>query len=116
MYVEEKIDLLLEEILNLKSDIKLFLPDLTTQKGVIHFLEITKNTFNKYINDNIFEDGIHYYKEKEEKIFCSDEIIKFKQSGQVGRKRNDTDKNTLEGVKQRLDIFNGSKSAEKGIL
>lgn len=116
MYVEEKIDLLLEEILNLKSDIKLFFPDLTTEKGVIHFLEITKTTFNTYIKNNIFEEGVHYYNEKNCKVFFADEIIKFKQSGQVGRKRKDTNKDTLEGVKHILDIFNGSRSAEKGIL
>lgn len=116
MYVEEKIDLLLKEILNLKSDIKLFLPDLTTQKGVIHFLEITKNTFDNYINNNIFEEGIHYYKDKDKRVFYSDEIINFKKSGQVGRKRKDSNKDALEGVKHILDIFSGSKSAEKGIL
>lgn len=116
MYLEEIMMQILEEIRSLNSSINLFLPDLTTQNGVIHFLEITKTTFNTYIKNNIFEEGVHYYNEKNCKVFFADEIIKFKQSGQVGRKRKDTNKDNLEGVKQRLGIFNGSRSAEEGIL
>lgn len=116
MYLEEIMMQILEEIRSLNSSMNLFLPDVTTQNGVIHFLEITKTTFNTYIKNNIFEEGVHYYNEKNSKVFFADEIKKFKQSGQVGRKRKDTNKDTLEGVKQRLDILKGSKSAEKGIL
>lgn len=116
MFIEEKQDLIIEQNNKILYYMNLFFPDLTTEKGVIHFLEITKTTFNTYIKNNIFEEGVHYYNEKNSKVFFADEIKKFKQSGQVGRKRKDTNKDTLEGVKQRLDIFNGSKSAKKGIL
>lgn len=116
MFIEEKLDLIIEQNNKILYYINLYTPDLTTQNGVIHFLEITKTTFNTYIKNNIFEEGIHYYNEKNCKVFFADEIIKFKQSGQVGRKRKDTNKDTLEGLKQRLDIFNGSRSAEEGIL
>ena len=45
---------------------------------------------------------VHYYNEKNCKVFFTDEIIKFKQSGQVGRKRKDTNKDNLEGVKDKV--------------
>ena len=34
------------------------------EKGVIHFLEITKTTFNTYISEEILENGVHYVMNK----------------------------------------------------
>lgn len=116
MYLEEKVDLLIKQNEQLIEYINLFLPDLTTKKGVVHFLEISTNTFNKYIDENIFEEGIHYYKSNDKLIFDKDEIIKFKTSGQVGRKRKDNKKDALDTINKKFNIIDTSKSADKGIL
>lgn len=62
MYLEEKLDTLIQKQNELLNLIEIFLPDLTTENGVIHFLEITKNTFNNYLKNDIFKEGKHYIK------------------------------------------------------
>ena len=114
MYMEEKIDYLIKQNKELQFLMELYLPDLTTKKGVIHFLEITTNTFNTYIKESRLVEGVHYYKEKEELVFVKDEIINFKKSGQVGRKINSKKDNTLEEIQQELNIMSSSRSASKG--
>lgn len=111
MYLEEKIDLLLKQNNQLLEYMKLFLPDLSKEKDVIHFLAITKNTYNKYIKENILQEGIHYFKNDKQLTFDVNEIIKFKSSGQVGRKRNDKKKDNLESLNGIFNIMNMSKSA-----
>ena len=71
MYLEEKLDTLIAKQNELIEMVGIFLPDLTTEKGVIHFLEITKNTFNNYIKDNIFKEGKHYIKRGNRRVFIS---------------------------------------------
>ena len=67
MFLEEKIDLLIFKQTQLLERVELFLPNLENEKGVIHFLEITKNTFNNYIKDGVFDEVLHFVKEKDKK-------------------------------------------------
>lgn len=115
MYVEEKLDLLINEIQSLREDMKLFIPDLTKEKGVIHFLEITKNTFNTYIKEDILEDGIHYTVIKNKNVFIPQAIKDFKKSGQVGRKRKNSKIETLDIINKRLSTITMSRSSTKEI-
>ena len=75
MYMEEKIDNLINKQNQLIEMVQLFLPNIESEKGVIHFLEITKNTFNNYINNGVFVEGIHYTKINNKNIFIPTEII-----------------------------------------
>ena len=81
MFLEEKIDLLIDEQKQMKNMVEIFLPNLETEKGVIHFLEITKNTFNKYLYEGTLQEGVHFIKDGHQRIFITDEIVKLKKSG-----------------------------------
>ncbi len=105
MYLEEKIDILLDEQKKLMNMVQTFLPNLETEKGVIHFLEITKNTFNKYIADGIISEGKHYLKVRSKRVFVPDEIVRLKQSGVKGRRKNSPVQDTLDAVNQKLGIM-----------
>ena len=76
-----KLDLILSEVLNLKSELELFKPDLTLEKEVIHFLAIDRRTFSKYLQDGRLIEGVHYFNEKYKKTYVPAEIIKFKKGG-----------------------------------
>ena len=115
MYLEEKLDLLLKQNEELKSYIELFIPDLTTDKGVIHFLEITRNTFNTYINNNTFIEGSHYIKEGKKRVFLSSEIVKLKKLGIKGKRNKSIKQISIEIAKEKLGIMSSSRSATKGI-
>jgi len=75
MYMEEKIDNLISKQEQLIEMVQLFLPNIESEKGVIHFLEITKNTFNNYINNGVFVEGIHYIKKNNKRVFIPTEVI-----------------------------------------
>ncbi len=77
MSEQAKLDLILTELLNLKSELDLFKPDLTIEKEVIHFLAIDRCTFKKYLDDGRLVEGVHYYNEHN----IPEEIIKFKKGG-----------------------------------
>ena len=105
MYIEEKIDLLIEKQNMLYEKVDLFLPNLKTEKGIIHFLEITKNTFNNYMNSGIFIQGEHFIKEGKTKVFIPDTIIQLKKSGVKGKRKTSTKQDTLDAVNQKLGII-----------
>ena len=105
MYMEDKIDQLLMEQKRLHEKIDLFLPNLTSEKGVIHFLEITKNTFNNYMNSGIFIEGKHFIKEGKTKVFIPDAIITLKKSGIKGKRKTSSKQDTLDAVNQQLGII-----------
>ena len=111
MYIEEKIDLLLSEHKQLVEMVQLFLPNLESEKGVIHFLEITKNTFNKYVKDGVFVEGIHFIKENRKRIFIPEEIIKLKKSGIKGKRKSSNKQDKLEAVNLQLGIMPECRSA-----
>ena len=111
MYLEEKIDKLIAEQARLVNMVELFLPNLETEKGVIHFLEITKNTFNKYVKDGVFVEGIHFIKENRKRIFIPEEIIKLKKSGIKGRRKSSNKQDKLEAVNLQLGIMPECRSA-----
>jgi len=105
MYFEEKVDLLIETLNQLHEKVDLFLPDLKTEKGIIHFLEITKNTFNNYMNSGVFIEGIHFIKEGKTKVFIPDAIIELKKSGVKGKRKTSSKQDTLDSVNQQLGII-----------
>jgi len=73
---------------------------------VIHFLEITKATFNNYMKAEIFQRGLHYNKQGNKYIFIPEAIIKLKKSGVKGRhKQSPEDEATLEAVNAKLGII-----------
>lgn len=106
MYLEEKIDHLISEQKRLVEMVELFLPNLKSEKGIIHFLEITKNTFNTYIKDGVLQENLHYIKDGNQRVFTPDEIVKLKKSGVKGRhKRSKEDEATLEAINAKLGIM-----------
>ncbi len=106
MFLEEKIDYLISEQKRLGEMVELFLPNLEREKGVIHFLEITKNTFNSYMKDEVFQENLHYTKDGNQRIFVPDEIVKLKKNGVKGRhKSSQKDKATIDTVNAKLGII-----------
>jgi len=105
MYMEDKIDQLIIEQKRLHEKLELFLPNLSSEKGVIHFLEITKNTFNNYMNSGIFIEGKHFIKEGKTKVFIPDAIIELKRSGVKGKRKTSSKQDTLDAVNQQLGIM-----------
>jgi len=110
MYLEEKLDQILlgQELLNEK--IELFLPNLSTEKGVIHFLEITKNTFNTYMKNGVFVEGQHFIMEGKTKVFIPDEIIELKKRGVKGKRKFSTKQDKLDAINLQLGIIPGCRS------
>ena len=105
MYVEEKVDLLIKTMNQLHEKVDLFLPDLKTEKGIIHFLEITKNTFNNYMNSGVFIEGKHFIKDGNTKVFIPDAIIELKKIGIKGKRKTFSKQDTLDAVNQQLGII-----------
>ena len=106
MYLEEKIDQLLSEQKRMAEIMELFLPNLETEKGVIHFLEITKNTFNSYMREGILEEGIHFEKKEGRRVFVPDAIVKMKKSGVKGRRKSiQIDESKIDRIKNKLGIM-----------
>ncbi len=111
MYIEETLkEILLGQDL-LREKIELFLPDLSTEKGVIHFFEITKNTFNTYMKNGVFVEGQHFIKEGKTRVFIPDAVIELKKSGVKGKRKTSTKQDKLDAVNLRLGIIPGCRSA-----
>ncbi len=117
MYLEEKLDKLIIEQARLIDMVELFLPNLETEKGVIHFLEITKTTFNSYIKSKVLKEGLHYSKQGNKRIFIPEVIVKLKKSGIKGRhKQFIEDEATLEAINAKLGIMPTCRHAvQKGL-
>jgi hypothetical protein len=105
MYLEEKLDTLIKKQKELIAMVEIFLPDLTTEKGVIHFLEITKNTFNNYMKNDVFIEGQHFVKKRGKRVFNPQEIIKLKKVGIKGKHKNNTQLDTLDFLNKKLAIM-----------
>lgn len=111
MYIEEKLDKIIAKQERLVDLVELFLPNLETEKGVIHFLEITKNTFNNYLKDGVFIEGIHFVKDGKTRVFIPDEIVKLKKSGVKGKRKSSNKQDKLEAVNLQLGIMPECRSA-----
>jgi len=105
MYLEEKLDKLIAEQKRILNMVEQFLPNLENEKGVIHFLEITKNTFNTYVKKGVFIEGYHFTIEKKSKVFIPDAIIELKKSGIKGKRKARTKQDELDAVNQQLGII-----------
>jgi len=112
MYLEEKLDTLIQKQKELIEMVEIFLPDLTTENGVIHFLEITKNTFNNYIRNDIFIEGQHFIKKGKRKVFNPQEIIKLKKIGIKGKHKGTSQEDTLDFLNQKLGIIGRADISE----
>lgn len=112
MYMEEKLDKLISEQKRLVDMVELFLPNLETEKGVIHFLEITKATFNSYIKSKTLQESLHYNKQGNKRLFIPEAIVKLKKSGVKGQhKQSAEDEATLEAVNAKLGIIQECRHA-----
>lgn len=111
MYIEDKLDLLLTKQEELLGRVELFLPNLEYEKGVIHFLEITKNTFNKYLKNGIFIEGIHFIKEGNKRIFIPDAVIRLKKSGVKGKKISSAKQDKIDAINKQLGMIPEYRSA-----
>jgi len=111
MYLEEKIDLLIQNQNKLLEKVELFLPNLENERSVIHFFEITKNTFNTYIKEGILSENIHYIKKGKNRIFIPDEIIKLKKSGIKGKRKTSRKQDQLDAVNKTLGIITECRRA-----
>lgn len=112
MYLEEKLDNLIQKQKELLDLVEIFLPDLKTEKGVIHFLEITKNTFNNYLKENILLEGKHFIKHDTRRLFIPQEIIKLKKFGIKGKHKNLMQQDTLDFLNKKLGIINRADISE----
>lgn len=106
MYLEEKIDLLILEQERMITLVELFLPNLENEKGVIHFLEITKNTFNTYIKDGHLVEGCHFIKKGNKRVYIPDQIVKLKKSGIKGKRKVSKKELELSLSNEKLDAVN----------
>lgn len=86
MYLEEKVEELLTKVDSLNQKVDLFLPNLETEKGVIHFLEITKDTFNNYLSKGHIVEGKHFTFEGKRRVFIAEAVIQLKKSGVKGKR------------------------------
>ncbi|WP_294967043.1 hypothetical protein [Sulfurimonas sp.] len=75
------LQIILSEISSLKKQLDIFVPDLTLEKEVIHFLAKDKRTFKRYLDENYLEEGIHYYNDYNKRVYIPDAIVAFKKSG-----------------------------------
>ena len=116
MYLEEKLDHLIVEQKRLREMVELFLPNLETEKGVIHFLEITKNTFNTYLNDGVFTEGVHFVKKSNIRTFVPDEIIKLKKCGIKGRHKSLTKQDEIDFVNKHFGIISTCRHASERLV
>jgi len=105
MYLEEKLDKLIAEQKRLLDMVEHFLPSLESEKGVIHFLQITKNTFNTYMKMGVFIEGYHFTIEKKSKVFIPEAIIELKKQGVKGKRKRSSKQDTLDTVNQQLGII-----------
>lgn len=78
---DNSLSLILKEMRKLKKQLQVFLPDLTQEKEVIHFLAIDRRTFKKYLDEGRLIEGTHYYNSKDKKVYIPDAIIAFKKGG-----------------------------------
>lgn len=105
MYLEEKVEELLTKLDSLNQKVDLFLPNLETEKGVIHFLEITKDTFNNYLARELIVEGKHFTFEGKRRVFIPEAVIHLKKCGIKG-KRSTVSKQNLEinSLKNKLGL------------
>jgi len=86
MYLEQRLDSMQKQLEMMTSFVQMMMPNLTVRKEVMHFLQISRTTFNTYMNNGVFEEGIHYYYDDDKSIvFIPDEIIKLRASGMQRR-------------------------------
>jgi len=82
MYLEETLKKILEKVEKQEKLLQLFIPDLTKKKEVMHFLGVTRQTFEKYLKEQIVEENKHYYlDDKNSMVFIPDAVIELKMQG-----------------------------------
>jgi len=104
MYLEEQISMLIKLIQELSDKVDLFLPNLKSEKGVIHFLEITKETLNNYYERGYLLEGVHFTIVNNKKIFIPESIVNLKQMGIKGKRTQSTKQEQVNSIKEKLGI------------
>jgi len=90
--------LILHELKSMKEFMQIFVPDLSIEKEVIHFLGKDKRTFKKYLDEGTLINGVHYVNDKDKKIYIPKAIIEFKKSGCRKTVTNPTAQKVLESI------------------
>lgn len=90
VYLEEKIDLVLQRLDEQQKLLELFIPDLRQKKYVATFLGITEQCLGNWItdSDSPMEEGIHYRINARNEIeFIAASIISLKRAGGFKNRR-----------------------------
>ena len=90
MFVEEKIDLVLQKIEEYQQFLDLFIPDLTRQKNVARFLEVSDQCMLNWLDDDMspIKEKEHYVVKSRGNIaFIPHAIIKLKRTGGYKNRR-----------------------------
>lgn len=82
MFLEEKLELILKKLEEQEKMMKLFIPDLTKKKEVEHFLQITRQTMKKYLDENLIKKDEHYYLDDDgAMVFIPEAVMELKAKG-----------------------------------
>ncbi len=90
MYIEEKLDLVLQRLEEQQQLLELFIPDLRKKKHVATFLGITEQCLNNWLkdSDSPIEQGVHFRQNARNEIeFIAASIISLKRIGGYKNRR-----------------------------
>lgn len=99
MYVEQKLDLVIQRLEEQQQLLELFIPDLRKKKYVATFLGITEQCLGNWLkdSDSPIEQGVHYHLNGRGEIeFISSAIILLKRTGGY-KNRRESKKEALKG-------------------
>lgn len=81
MTIEERFDLIQNQLDTVCELLQLSITSLNTKKSVARFLNKSEKTIDNYINNNTFIEDKHYFINEKNKIeFIPFEIVKFKKN------------------------------------
>jgi hypothetical protein len=107
MFVEEKIDLVLQKIEEYQQFLDLFIPDLTRQKNVASFLGVSDQCMLNWLDDDMspIKEKEHYVVKSRGNIeFIPHAIIKLKRTGGYKNRRK-KEPNVVENSKEYTPSF-----------
>lgn len=90
MYVEQKLDLVIQRLEEQQQLLELFIPDLRKKKYVATFLGITEQCLGNWLkdSDSPIEQGVHYHLNGRGEIeFIASSIISLKRTGGYKNRR-----------------------------
>jgi hypothetical protein len=104
MYLEEKLDKLIDLMQSLEKKVDIFIPDLTTERGVMSLIGVSKETINSYYERAILVENIHFIFEGKKRVFFPEAIIKLKKEGIKGKRTQSRKQEQVNSLKEKLGI------------